>query len=864
MRKSTIRIFALAASALTSLLAVPAFAQGAQGADDKSGGDIIVTARRIEEKLQDVPISISVYNQEQLAARNVVNATDLAAYTPSLTINSRYGPDKSSFAIRGFSQDLNTLPSVGVYFADVVAPRLSSNITSGNGAGPGSMFDLQNVQVLKGPQGTLFGRNTTGGSILLVPKRPTDRLEGYVEGTYGNYDAMRVQAVLNVPLSDTFKVRLGVDRYKRDGYLNNRSGIGPADFNDVNYFAARLSVLADLTPDLENYLVATYAKSDTNGYTGKVAVCNRNGIGTGRDGNVSATVTPFRLAYCGQIDFEAANGYGFYDVVGTNPNPFIKSRTWQVINTTTLKASDTLTVKNIVSYGQARERYSFNLNGDAALINGTVTPFVTTYPGAIGPQGQQWSFTEEFQLQGRSGNDRFDWQAGFYFEKSSPIGPQEQHTAIFANCTNVYAFQCTPFAILGGSFAVGNVSVARNDYFFNNTAVYAQGTYKLTDQLSLTAGGRWTWDKVRTTGDGYTTGNGLTNGTRVSPTGLTLFGGLANQFRCSQAATPTDPVVRANLPTNKACFREYTQKSNKPTWTIDLEYKPTNDIMAYAKYSRGYRGGGVNQSSVGFEQWNPERVDTYELGVKTSFSGAVRGTFNVTGFYNNFQDQQVSVFIGACTAGTSQVINGATIPCSSPAPVGINGIQNVGKSRIQGIEADLMLEPFDGFRLEVGYAYIDTKVLETNVPGCDPIRFACVDSVYLLPGDELVFSPKNRLTVTGTYTLPLDESIGKISLGATFVHTDQQYASHAGDHAFSIGAIPYNVGLVPPTDLLTLNLSWADVGGAPIDFALFATNVTNQKYRVSSGNGLSTLGADFAILGEPRMVGARLKFRFGD
>ena len=176
----------------------------------------------------------------------------------------------------------------------------------------------------------------------------------------------------------------------------------------------------------------------------------------------------------------------------------------------------------------------------------------------------------------------------------------------------------------------------------------------------------------------------------------------------------------------------------------------------------------------------------------------------------------------------------------------------------------MILEPFEGFRLEAGYAYLDAKVKESNVPGCDATRFACVDAAYLLPGDELVFSPKNRLTVTGTYTLPLDESIGKISLGATFVHTDRQYASHSPDHAFSIGAIPFHVGRVPATDLLTLNLNWADVGGAPIDIALFATNVTNQNYRVASANGLSTLGADFAILGEPRMFGARLKFRFGD
>ena len=109
---------ALAATAMGVVLTTPAFAQSAS---EGSAGDIVVTARRVEERLQDVPISISIFNQEQLTNRNVANSTDLAAYTPSLTVNSRYGPDKSSFAIRGFSQDLNTLPSVGVYFAEVVA-----------------------------------------------------------------------------------------------------------------------------------------------------------------------------------------------------------------------------------------------------------------------------------------------------------------------------------------------------------------------------------------------------------------------------------------------------------------------------------------------------------------------------------------------------------------------------------------------------------------------------------------------------------------------------------------------------------------------------------------------------------------------
>src|SRR5262249_54277184 len=147
-------------------------------------------------KAQDIPISISVFDQKQLEDRNVVTAADLAQYVPSLSVNTLFGSDNSTFAMRGFSQDGGEGPAVGVFFGDVIAPRGPTNgLQAGDGAGPGYFFDLENVQVLKGPQGTLFGRNTTGGDVLLVPKKPTSELSGYVEGGVGNYRDGEYQAV---------------------------------------------------------------------------------------------------------------------------------------------------------------------------------------------------------------------------------------------------------------------------------------------------------------------------------------------------------------------------------------------------------------------------------------------------------------------------------------------------------------------------------------------------------------------------------------------------------------------------------------------------------------------------------------------
>lgn len=151
----------LAASMFGAFGATSASAQSSE--EERSNtNDIIVTAQRVEQRLQDVPISITVLSSETLANNNITNAKDIATYTPGLVTNNRYGSDNTTWTIRGFTQEQRTTATVGTYFADVVAPRGSGATQGGDGAGPGALFDLQNVQVLKGPQGTLFGRNSTG------------------------------------------------------------------------------------------------------------------------------------------------------------------------------------------------------------------------------------------------------------------------------------------------------------------------------------------------------------------------------------------------------------------------------------------------------------------------------------------------------------------------------------------------------------------------------------------------------------------------------------------------------------------------------------------------------------------------------
>ncbi|RZK00545.1 MAG: TonB-dependent receptor [Novosphingobium sp.] len=830
--------FALLAGAASGaiLAAAPAYAQSASA--EASGTDIVVTARRTEERLQDVPISITVYNAEQISNRNIAVASDLATYTPSLSVNARYGAEKAAFSLRGFNQDQSTAPTVGVYFADVVGVRAQGGTTSGNTVGAGSFTDLQNVQVLKGPQGTLFGRNTTGGAVLLVPQKPTDRLEGYVEGTYGNFDQKRVQAALNIPLADTFKVRLSLDRNKRDGYMNNKSGIGPDNYNDTDYVYGRLSIVADLTPDLENYFIGTYSRSDTNGYATRYTACDRNFV-------PSATTFIRYLtaqAGCAQIDRQAARGDSLFDVDVNNANPRILLEQWQVINTTTWRASDTLTVKNIMSYGEFREDAAFSLYSDNFRFPDTPitraqfpqligNPFqyirLATQPGFHA--SAESTATEELQIQGNSADGKFNFVLGGYLEFSRPLGFNQQRTGIYGNCVDPGTLNCAgglPLVPLSATFTAPGavISESRTKLAFDNHGIFAQATYKFTDQLALTGGFRYTFDKIV----GYSESNRYTFATIPGAGTIPVARSCNDNFN--------HPTV--NLLTNggntAACGTTIVNKSSKPTWLIDLDFKPTPDTLFYAKWARGYRQGGVNFTNPGLETWNPEKVDSYELGAKLTFRGTVNGYFNVAGFYNDFSNQQI--FGGLVAKQGSGIAGGAAII-------------NAGKSTIKGAEVDAGVTLFDALNLTLGYTYLDTKIKELVPPVLAP------QSPFerVLPrgavGSPLTYSPKHRLTLAAEYNLPLNDDLGRLSIGANYVYTSSQLV----DGNLSIAA----------TNIVNANLGWKNIAGSNIDLTGFVTNLTNKTYFSTAGGGFDSLGVYDWLLAPPRMYGVRLRVNFG-
>ena len=850
----TIRALLLGCSALASgVIARPVQAQAPSGAAPSvTAGDIIVTARRTEERLQDVPASLTVYSQADLTKRNIAVATDLATYTPSLSVNQRYGPEKASFSIRGFNQDLSTAPSTGVYFAEVVGVRAQGGTTGGNTVGAGSFTDLANVQVLKGPQGTLFGRNTTGGAILLTPQKPTDNFEGYVEGTYGNFDQKRVAAVLNVPLSDTFRIRAAVERNDRDGYMINRSGVGARDFNDVNYLYGRLSIVGDLTPNLENYLIFHYSHSDTHGYASRMVGCNLNATGLAL---LQATSCAAQLAR------QTARGDSLYDVETRIDNPFIRIDTWQTINATKWQISDTLTIKNILSYGEYKEFDYFdagssnfvvaNVNNQGGFRARNISPAFpdivipagTAYdrvvldvisPGA--PAGAESTFIEELQVQGKTADERLNYTIGGYLEFSRPLSWNQSATGIFLRCDRPSNLSCT------NPILAGSVGESRTRFNFDNHGIYGQASYKLTDQLTLTGGLRWTFDKIVATDRTTRASLSTAAGSFIDPrTGVSIRRTCADTARFANIAR-TDP---------SACDKTIANKSDAPTWMVGMDYKPSPDYLLYAKYSRGYRQGGINFAFIGLETWEPEKLDTYEIGGKASFRGAVSGYFNIAGFYNNLTNQQVAALLVATPEAQARGINAGS------------SIVNAGKSRSYGVEVDASALFFDSLRLSAGYTYLNTKIVEVATAADLAPKLAGTPWASVTPrvkaGSSFLDSPKHRLSVTGTYTLPLDSNVGDVSIGATWVYTSK-YITNALEPQYVNG---FPMGITPPSNLVNLNLDWNSVGGSPIDLALFATNVTKEKIKLPNQNSYTVSGVAEVGMSPPRMYGLRLRYRFG-
>jgi iron complex outermembrane receptor protein len=314
-------------------------------------------------------------------------------------------------------------------------------------------------------------------------------------------------------------------------------------------------------------------------------------------------------------------------------------------------------------------------------------------------------------------------------------------------------------------------------------------------------------------------------------------------------------VTHAASPTCTIGSDRLRSSSKRPTWTLSATYNFTRDFMMYGSYARGYRQGSSAPAAIGaVEKFGPETVDNFELGAKTSFRGAVSGHFNLTGFYSKLKEAQLQV--GAqCTRTPAEG--------GCPAGTSATSIFNAGKARIWGIEFDGSLRPADFFRLDFSGAYINSK-LQSQEVDLSVIAQNFNNILFTTKvGDPLPLTPEFAGNVSGTVTLPVDESLGKIEFTAMYRYASE-FGTSASDTNSKVGLPNIPVDKASAVKQLDLNFDWRDIGGAPIDFSIFASNVTKQVTYTLIQPLYASFGFDLRYLGQPRMYGMRLKVRFGD
>lgn len=659
----------------------PALAQ-ASGAEAPTAGDeIIVTAQRRSEDLSRTPVAVSVISGAKLSSADVTTANDLRASTPGLSVRSSTSSEQLNFAIRGNTQDpfSDVRPGVMPYFNDVqIGAPLSS----------GSLYDLQSVQVLKGPQGTLFGRSATGGTILFNSAKPSDIFEGSVSGLYGNYDRARVEAAVNAPLvADTLLLRLAGFYDRRDGYQNNlytrghtgeqeKYGFRPSftaifggvtNETVVDYYKSKsentVAVISGLLPFTGSpppYVPAAFL------YAGVDTPANRaTGIATvqallSAQGAPAAALDVVPAYYDAYFSDPRRPSGGLVEalseqqahspyVINSDAENYANVRTTTITNTTSIDLGASATLKNIFGYVDYNSHMSFDADG---------TPFALSQQVAgEGLRTKYKGVTEELQLLGSGLDGALDYVVGAYF--SSEKKDLLQYSQLFD-------------ILLGGLQQVNDVTTRNKTY-----AVYTQETYRFGDSgVSATAGVRYTYEKV------------------------------------SATFNPGD-VYRAMLgPVPPAGFAYFQKRSDESlSWTLGLEYQVNSDLLVYLRNRRAFRSAGFNSlaaprvggADIGGNTYEPERVTDVELGAKFNGQlGSMPARFNFAAYHNWIKDSQRAAF---------GFVNGGAAALTVNAP----------KAKVYGIEFDGQVQPaswltIGGVANATKAKFVDGNVFVAGIP----------------------------------------------------------------------------------------------------------------------------------------------------
>jgi iron complex outermembrane receptor protein len=734
--------------------------------------EIVVTARRREEGLQEAPIAVSAYTGDTLDYRGVTSLDQIERFVPSLTLqnNPSFGGASNSAAIylRGVGQKEflpTTEPGVGLYVDGVYVARSVGAILD--------IVDVERLEVLRGPQGTLFGRNTIGGAIAITTRKPQPGgdFESELAVATGTDDLLHLRGTAHLPVSDTFAIRGTVASMQQDGYVERADG---TDLGDDDTLTGRLSFAWEPNDRFSAHVSIDASRDEENGPAMELIGIDFTDLSQ-LDGVVLAPPPPMAFIHnvttaavapgvpCAVTD-TAGNGITYnpaspncYDAryIGADGNnegtapAYSETDIWGVSATLDYDVSANLALKSITAYRDLDSE--FGRDGDHSPHR--ISQFEDTL--------EQSQFTQELQLLGTY--DNFNWILGFYYFEE--------------DCDNVNTLDFT-------------VSNFRSGGEFDNEAwaVFAQGTYDLTERLHLTLGGRYTEEEKSFLPDQVIYTNYYPNEPPNSP-----LAALSAPFL--QAGEPILPRVEKRIDID-----EFTPMAN-------LSFDVNDDMLLYLSYSEGFKSGGFTQRvfppiRAGFTAppdtpdvdliptYEPEFVDVIELGFKLNLLED-RLRINGAVFTTDYEELQVQVF-------------------NSVAPV----TQNIGEASIDGVEVEVVAAPGDGWFIEASLSLLDAE-------------YDTIDTGVTLIGENFDFE---RVPETSA-SFGISKELAFDGFGTVLLRADWSYRSETYNDAFNTPFLKTD-----SYDLFDASVRWNNPAG-DWTVILSGTNLTDEDYLVTGVYG---------------------------
>lgn len=861
-------------ASLSALLAfgAPAMAQQAdedgEDATRRLGTIQVEATRREGVTVQDVPIAISAFDAELLEQADFNRVNDLEQLSPSIQITQGQSASAgTSVSIRGIGTGADNFgfePAVGIFVDGVYRTRTGSGISE--------LPQIAGLEVLRGPQGTLFGRNTSAGVISIRTAKPTFEPTGHASIAYGNFNLVEVNAGFSDQIAENLAASFDGRFRRRDGFINDVNS--DREFNDINRFALRGQLLYE-SGESSLRLIADYNETNENccaatiGQIGALTpLVNAIAASNGLVGNID----PATLTGDDRFNTAVSPNQSFRDNVqdwGVSAE-FKHGFEWaDFTSITALRNFDSIRDQDIDFSGLDRAARNGTTNSDRA-------------------------FTQELRLNGQAG--KLDWLVGgFYLNEAvqtfdtiqfggdadvfsdasfagfSAGNPGVPPLSLFGTNVGpgplggatpflfeVPGFGIVPFAVLP---ALGPAAAGATPFFLPSTplgagafdtfdqttnaiAIFTHNEFSVTDKLTLTGGLRYNYERREIDArldassipgcavlqDPATSANTLALAPALAP-----FFGVANLFACNPAVNPEFDVLDGE---------SESRSDSEFTGTVKAAYKLTDDVLLYAGYNRGFKSGGFNLDRSSLEsgfvgaflgapndgpdlldlEFDPELVNSYEAGFKSSFFDG-RATLNATGFFSQIDGFQENTF-----NGTNFVVFN-------------NDVETFG------VEVDVGAQPIDGLTLQGGFLWVDATRTFVD-PDAPPLPGAVNDDGTNV-GQQLGNTPEFVVTGQGTYVFPVTSWLNASLHANVRWQSDTNLIQGTLFEAFENGAyatVGTRIG-VETTD-------------GKYGLSFFGTNIFDQEFNVTAFGAPEQPGTLAAFPGEPRFYGVELTARF--